>query len=221
MTATVKVTTSMTDQAQTTVVDNPATPASPPPQEATAETPNQPATAETPYQPIPPGKPKFWTDDKIMDGLTMSGGNVSEACRLLRQKYNRKIGRSTVYEVMNNSPQVKNHAEQCAGIAFDICFGGVFERAQKGNPRDQRLLFQKLAGKHGMSSPQKIELTGADGLPIQHQEVVADGEQATRTRIAALADDEIANLLIAVKIINGRGHPTTDSSQSAASGTVA
>lgn len=164
------------------------------------------AEAATPYQPQAPGKKKFWTDDKIIDGLKMANGNVSEACVMLRQKYNHKIGRSTVYDAITASPAVHDVWVQAEGQLYDVCRFGITKRAEAGNPRDQRLVFGKLSKKHGGDepAPSHVIVTGPDGKPVQHQhEVIADGEFSWRKRIAALDDDALAELLKAVQIING------------------
>lgn len=172
---------------------------------------------------MPPGKRRFWSDAKIIDGLEMGCGNVSEACRMMIQKYNHKCSRSTVYNAINANPAVREHWKQCEGILFDVSFKGVTARAQAGNPRDQRIIVSKLGVRHGMPAATAItrgEQSGPDGTPgaPKHQEVIADGEALLRKRIESLDDDEVAELLRAVKVINGTGNPGANLVQSAASG---
>lgn len=170
-----------------------------------------------PYKPHPPGRKKFWTAEKLMDGLTMAGGNVTEACRMLVQKYNHSIGRSTLYNAIRDSEEVREHFKQCQGITFDIAWNGVTVRSGAGNPRDQRLVVQRLGAAHGLPNTQRVEVTGADGQPVQHQhEVVADGEQSIRKRLSAVADDDLADLLKAVKVFNGTGTPGANSTSRSA-----
>lgn len=125
---------------------------------------------------------------------------MSDACRYLSLKYNRSMARSTIYYAMENDPTLREVAKQCEGVTFDVCYRGIVERAESGNARDQRILFNRLAPNHGLSSVQKIELTGADGKPVQH-EVIANGD--TKSLIRRLSDEELDDLLLAVKIVNG------------------
>lgn len=139
----------------------------------------------------------------------MAGGNVSEACEMLRQKYGHKVGRYTVYNAIRDNPKVKETFDQCQGATFDVCYRGMVKRAEKGNARDQRILFGRLAASHGgLPNTQKIELTGADGKPVQH-EVIANGE-STRQLISKLSDEDLDAYLAAVRIINGTTNKPSD-----------
>lgn len=138
----------------------------------------------------------------MIDGLKMANGNVSDACNILRQKYNHPIGRSTLYNAIKANPVLAEIRLQAEGQVYDVCDFGVTGRAQAGNPRDQRLVWGKLYSKHGGDEPaQKIEVSGPDGTPVQHQhEIDADGGLSSE-QIAALTDAELATLLAAERIL--------------------
>lgn len=129
---------------------------------------------------------------------------MSDACQLMNQKWGRPIGRSTIYNALRDDTIVREMAKQCAGVTFDICYRGMLRRAEDGNARDQRILFNRLAHDHGMPAQQRVEISGvADGPPIKY-EAVGDAENLSNKQILALlSDDDLAAYLIAVKVING------------------
>lgn len=125
---------------------------------------------------------------------------MSDACRFLSQKWNHSIGRSTIYDALQSDPALKALAKQCEGVTFDVCYRGMAERAEQGSARDQRILFTRLAQNHGIASAQKIEITGADGKPVQH-EVIANGE-LSNDQIDDLSDADLDILIAAERIKN-------------------
>lgn len=132
----------------------------------------------------------------------MANGNVTDAVKILRQKWNRKIGRKTIYDMMKLHPDLQEVRFQAEGVSFDVSDFGVKGRVEKGVARDQRLVWAKLYSKHGASgdAPQRIEITGADGQPVQHEhEVHADGG-LSKAQIAALDREELRILLAAERL---------------------
>lgn len=154
---------------------------------------------------MPPIKQKVWTDDKIIEAMRACGALPTDCARYLTRVYNRKCVRSTITAAIRESERVKQVAEECQGVAYEIAYAGVFERAQQGNPRDQRLLLAKLAPKFMGPQTQKIELTGADGKPVEIHSTkeAADGAPPTQQQLRDLSDEELDKLILAAQVLHG------------------
>jgi hypothetical protein len=159
---------------------------------------------------VPPIQQRFWTKDKLADCLVMGGGRIADACRIGAQKYGHKLVRSTFYAAFKTWPDLGEVGMEIRDTHCDNFEKSMVDRAYAGSARDQRFLWSKYKPVYGqpynrgaIAPPKKIELTGADGAPVQHQEVIADGEVSLRKHLRTLPFDEIVQLLGAVKVANG------------------
>ena len=145
-------------------------------------------------RPRPPTRKPFWTIDKVKPEYIETSGNASETARRLAKKYGRKCARQTIWRLVQEHPEITKLAEEIIEAHLDIAEAGILSGVRAGDRDAIRFLLVTKGKDRGWS--RRTELTGADGRPLQVQNVSND--TYTPKFLASLSDEEL-NMLIRIE----------------------
>ncbi len=141
----------------------------------------------------PPLFQKFWTEEKILEGIVHGQGIPAEICRWLALRHNRPASKSMFFAWLRSSQHLRDKMQECRSTLFDVCMIGIAARASNGMQSDQRFLAGKLGPEFGWFIKQKDD-NATDGRAALQQEAAADGE-LTDEQIKLLTTDELRKLI--------------------------
>jgi hypothetical protein len=111
-------------------------------------------------RPLREDEVRRFTPEHVAAHLWQTNGNVSLAATLL------KCERSTIYEYIERWPELGEIRKRARGDFADMCEGHLMLAARNGKP------WAVMEGLRAHGRPlgygDKLEITGADGGPIQH-----------------------------------------------------
>ena len=116
-----------------------------------------------PFLPGNPGKPRFWTVERVKPALLKAKGNLSHAARLISQAYApRKCHRETLEKLLKENPDLQKACEEAWAATLDAMEYTAVEMAMAGHDR----MLQFMLGRTHPKYRNKQEITGKDGGPL-------------------------------------------------------
>lgn len=119
-------------------------------------------------------------DQEIIDAIYATTGHLAESAKLL------KMGRTTLWERVKESPAIQKAYEDAREIRIDYVEGELFRAIQRGREVPM-LFFLKTQAKH-RGYVERAEFTGRDGKPIEF--VVKWAQQSMTTNTAQIQQED-------------------------------
>jgi len=130
-------------------------------------------------------RPKFWTDDRIKQGLRASGNNLSKAAKWLSRTYGISCTRKTVDRALMDNPELRAYAEEIDAQHFDNARQTIINHAEIGNLPAATLFCKYEGHKHGYPPPRSTQRSGSHGGSTEHFEGL------TREELRNMSNEEL------------------------------
>jgi hypothetical protein len=130
----------------------------------------------------------FWTLEKVKPVLIATAGSAAETARRLAKAYGRKCSRQTVWRLIQDNPELQRILQEVDEATLDIAERTIRDGVLAGDKDATRFFLMTKGKDRGWTK--RVESTGANGGPQQHEHIHRVAHQTPPGFLESLSPDE-------------------------------